>query len=407
MLQIGWVDFSKEHRKRVLNVLSFLTQKGAVDELGIGVIRDRLADILFPGTSTIQTRAKYFFIVPWIMRDLEKQNLQPALFEQKLAEAENKMIEVLKAAGGEGIIGEISGEKLKRKPAEIYWNGLRSYGIFRHQGLNIYKYIQVAGQLSSDKLTKKQLLRTEDGEYIDDRDAFGMSKLGPSWNIIEPPEHWQKELAIKLNDTEAAFLKERIITAPASSHSLWAVLLRDFSKDVKDLKAFMELKPFVNEMSEQIQADYELAYNFSRLINGAHIRYNLIFFRNAKNIEKETIYKQQWQQWVRDMSVFDFGNWDTEAFLRRLQVRQSGTREFVKRWIDYAKRAESADLQMLDNLIEKRETIIKGKERSKLLKAKEQSISTDYRAIGIIGYLQYRWPNAQRLMKDILEGLAG
>lgn len=41
MLPIGWIDFSKEHRKRVLNILSFLTQKGAVDELGISVVRDR------------------------------------------------------------------------------------------------------------------------------------------------------------------------------------------------------------------------------------------------------------------------------------------------------------------------------------------------------------------------------
>ena len=407
MLQIGWVDFSKEHRKRVLNVLSFLTQKGAVDELGIGVIRDRLADILFPGTSTIQTRAKYFFIVPWIMRDLEKQNLQPSLFEQKLAMAENKMIEVLKSLGGDGIIGEISGEKLKRKPAEIYWNGLRTYGIFRHHGLNIYKYIQVAGELGNEKLTRKQLLRSEDGVQIDDRDAFGLSKLGPSWNIIEPPANWQKELSINLSCDEASFLQERIITATASRHSLWAALLRDFSKEVKDLKTIMELKPFVEEMTEQIQIDYKLALNFSRLINGAHIRYNLIFFRNANIEEKETFYKQQWQEWVSDMSIFEFSSWDTENFLQRLLVRQGGTREFIRKWVDFAKRVNSADLQTLDNLIEKREIIIKGKERSKLLKAKEQSINTDYKAVGIIGYLQYRWPNAQRLLKDILEGLAG
>ena len=407
MLQIGWVDFSKEHRKRVLNVLSFLTQKGAVDELGIGVIRDRLADILFPGTSTIQTRAKYFFIVPWIMRDLEKQNLQPSLFEQKLAMAENKMIEVLKSAGGDGIIGEISGEKLKRKPAEIYWNGLRTYGIFRHHGLNIYKYIQVAGELGNEKLTRKQLLRSEDGVQIDDRDAFGLSKLGPSWNIIEPPANWQKELSINLSCDEASFLQERIITATASRHSLWAALLRDFSKEVKGLKNFIELKPFVEEMTEQIQIDYKLALNFSRLINGAHIRYNLIFFRNANIEEKETFYKQQWQEWVSDMSIFEFSSWDTENFLQRLLVRQGGTREFIRKWVDFAKRVNSADLQTLDNLIEKREIIIKGKERSKLLKAKEQSINTDYKAVGIIGYLQYRWPNAQRLLKDILEGLAG
>ncbi len=36
MLKIGWIDFSKEHRRRVLNVLSLLTTKGAVDELGVG-----------------------------------------------------------------------------------------------------------------------------------------------------------------------------------------------------------------------------------------------------------------------------------------------------------------------------------------------------------------------------------
>ena len=39
MIQIGWVDFSKEHRKRVLNVLSFLTQRGEIDELGISRLR--------------------------------------------------------------------------------------------------------------------------------------------------------------------------------------------------------------------------------------------------------------------------------------------------------------------------------------------------------------------------------
>ena len=405
MLKIGWVDFSKEHRKRVLNVLSFLNQKGAVDELGIGVIRDRLADILFPGTSTIQTRAKYFFIVPWIIRDIERQNLQPRLFEQKLLEAENKMIEVLKAAGGDGIIGEISGEKLKRKPAEIYWNGLRTYGIFRHQGLNMTRYMQIAGQLNSEKLNKKRLLRTEDGEYIDDRDAFGMSKLGPSWHVPEPPENWQSELSIELNSAEAAFLRERIITAPDSRDSLWAALLKDFSSEIKDLNVFMELKPFVKKMTKEIQNDYKSAFEFSRLINGAHIRYNLIFFRNALSEEKHAIYEQQWQEWVDDMRLFDFSGWDTEAFLYRLSVRQGGTREFVRRWVEYAKRANHADLNMLDNFIEKREVIIKGKERSKLLKAKEQSINTDYKVIGIIGYLQYRWPNAQRLLKDILEGL--
>ncbi|MEX2417466.1 MAG: DUF6361 family protein [Actinomycetota bacterium] len=32
-------------------------EEGSVDEIGVGVIRDAFADMFFPGTSTIQTRA--------------------------------------------------------------------------------------------------------------------------------------------------------------------------------------------------------------------------------------------------------------------------------------------------------------------------------------------------------------
>lgn len=35
--------------------------------LGFAPIRDAFADYFFPGTSTIQTRARYFLFVPWIM----------------------------------------------------------------------------------------------------------------------------------------------------------------------------------------------------------------------------------------------------------------------------------------------------------------------------------------------------
>lgn len=404
MLQIGWVDFSKEHRKRVLTVLSFLTQRGAVDELGIGVIRDQLADILFPGTSTIHTRAKYFFIVPWIMRNLEKQNLRPDLYMKKLAEIENKMIGILKASGGEGIIGEISGERLKRKPAEIYWNALRTYGIFRHQGLNMTKYMSVAGQLTKEKITRKQMLKTEDGDYMDDRDAFGMSKLGPSWNIVEPPDNWQKELSIELNYKEAQFLKDRIITAPGSRHSLWAAILKDYSKVANKLDDFMLLEPLVKEMSSKTQADYKLAFNFSRLIHGAHIRYNLIFFRSAEKEEQFGKYEEQWKQWSMDMRAFDFNSWDTEALFYRVELRYGSTKEFIRRWVDFSRKVNNLDLDTVDNLLIKREEFLKGKERSKLHKARE--LADGYKkSIGIIGLLQYRWPNAHRLLNDMLEGL--
>lgn len=46
---IGWIDFSSTERERVSQVLSMLQEKGTLDELGIGQIRDAFADQLFPG----------------------------------------------------------------------------------------------------------------------------------------------------------------------------------------------------------------------------------------------------------------------------------------------------------------------------------------------------------------------
>ena len=67
--QLGWVDFSSEDRERVKHALSQLAQPGTLDELGIGGLRDAFADLMFPGFSTLQTRAKYFITVPRIIRD--------------------------------------------------------------------------------------------------------------------------------------------------------------------------------------------------------------------------------------------------------------------------------------------------------------------------------------------------
>ena len=68
-MQLGWIDFSQEDRKKVLDVINLLQEPGAVDEIGIGLIRDAFANLFFPGTSTVQTIAKYFLIVPYILKE--------------------------------------------------------------------------------------------------------------------------------------------------------------------------------------------------------------------------------------------------------------------------------------------------------------------------------------------------
>ncbi len=72
---LTWIDHDSRARERTLRILAQFQEKESRDELGIGTVRDSLADLLFPGTSTIQTRLRYMLFVPWIYRALEDKKV--------------------------------------------------------------------------------------------------------------------------------------------------------------------------------------------------------------------------------------------------------------------------------------------------------------------------------------------
>ena len=72
---LTWLDFSERERRHALEVIDQFREESTRDELGIGSIRDAIADLLFPGTSTVQTRARYFLFVPWIYLILEGKKI--------------------------------------------------------------------------------------------------------------------------------------------------------------------------------------------------------------------------------------------------------------------------------------------------------------------------------------------
>jgi hypothetical protein len=66
-----WLDYSERERRKMLDVVDLFREHDTRDELGIGSVRDAFADLLFPGTSTIMTRARYFLLVPWMYQRQE------------------------------------------------------------------------------------------------------------------------------------------------------------------------------------------------------------------------------------------------------------------------------------------------------------------------------------------------
>ncbi|MGB6753954.1 MAG: DUF6361 family protein [Xanthobacteraceae bacterium] len=55
MSSFVWLDYSERERRKMLDVVDLFKEHETRDELGLAAIRDQL----FPGTSTIMTRARY------------------------------------------------------------------------------------------------------------------------------------------------------------------------------------------------------------------------------------------------------------------------------------------------------------------------------------------------------------
>ena len=169
-MQLGWIDFSKEDRQKALDVIDLLSEQGAVDELGIGIVRDAFANYFFPGTSTVQTRAKYFLIVPYVLQEAVDgrygKDVNRILREIDLAEKDCG-IRLLKAnPKADGVIGTRVLPKgwVARRPSDIYWNGIRTYGIFCDYGLSIPEYVSLAVSLREQKLAARLGNRNDDAE---------------------------------------------------------------------------------------------------------------------------------------------------------------------------------------------------------------------------------------------------
>jgi hypothetical protein len=125
-----WLDYSEQHRRRMLDVIDLFAEPDTRDELGIGSVPDAFAEALFPGVSVVQRRARYLLFVPWIYLDLERRGVPSAQAADRARRAETALINVLAEEDDhDGTIGIQAREKLKRLPSNVYWQALGRYGI--------------------------------------------------------------------------------------------------------------------------------------------------------------------------------------------------------------------------------------------------------------------------------------
>jgi len=171
---LTWLDFSSADREKMRRVLDLFKEQGTVDEMGLGTLRDALADALFPGTSTIQTRLRYMLFVPWLYQRLERRCGQMGDLGRAARDAEIELIGPLASGDdAEGVIGSRARVGLSRLPSQVYWAGLVRWGDLP---------VSPEPELVSQPFHRP--LPAGSGRYSCRRPGFG---VGESWDVASTP----------------------------------------------------------------------------------------------------------------------------------------------------------------------------------------------------------------------------
>ena len=394
-MQLGWVDFSREDREKVLDVMNLLQEQGAVDEIGIGLVRDAFANLFFPGTSTVQTVAKYFLIVPYVLKEATEgrygNDLNKILRSIDQEEKECGKLLMRNCPGEDGIIGRrvLPKNWVSRKPSNIYWNGIRTYGICT-QNLTIPELLKASIILQAQK--KSASLGNKGDDTTDSERDDADAGRDVAMQLFSVPDDyyadWRTNLSIHLTATEAAFLRKMIETSVSTS--LLGYLLRN-SIDITKYDSFEVIYEDLGAaVPAELARTMKLACDFNRLVYAARVRYNYILSAGQnEDAAAEWAYIEDNMQHM--MSV------DVDDVLQTLHITNFRLRRFLT---SFKAALMADDLDTADKVLIDREVEIKTRSRAKLCKR------DDYANDIWIGgrYLDYRFSSAKRIITDIYRG---
>ena len=382
-------------------ILALFRERETRDELGLGAIRDSFSDQLFPGTSTIHTRLRYFFFIPWIYQSLENSQVSARHMPRRAREMELALVLPLLQSDDEaGVFGKTAGEDLKRLPSEVYWAGLGNWGFRRFKGTQHEYY------LALDDIYQRRsfLSRRDDGE-------MGTDSFTVTWHpkIPPPPDSFPEGITFQLTGEEKQFLKDCLV----GNHR--ASLLADLAIHPPEEGVSLERSNFPWEhprfagFSEENKKLLYHARLFSENLHGAAILYNFLLADQAERHELADRYRKSLLEWTSDtIDVATHRGWSLDELWN--VVEEHGyrvtypTKDFVKTWLRLVNEAKNPH-----DLLDSREAheLIRARERR--LKRSRSRFSNP-RALDQwggqsgLGQLSYRWRDVQVLLEDLYAG---
>ena len=377
MSALAWIDFDQTDRDRARRIMDLFKEQDSRDELGLGSIRDALSDLMFPGTSTIQTRLRYMFFVPWLYRMAARSGGRA----DQARQLEIQLITALLRGGEtENVIGSEARDSLKRLPSDVYWAGLLALGIRTHPGSR--------------------------AEMLAAGDAPGLWSPG----LPGAPDDLLDKATFRLTAEEGSFLRDRL--AVSARDSLFNELAQAGDQAASDA---VWLHPMRATWSARNIAIVDQAERFARVMNGAALLYNLMLAERAAAIQGAE--GSRWHDLAADYRA-RLGTWQAEApeslasgwslaglwSLTSQTIHRVApqTMAFVTDWSAFVQRGQSvADDAAARALILRRETRLKGPKA----RLTNDAALARWRGASGAAVLAYRWPVVQRHLRDLADAV--
>lgn len=295
-MQIGFVNFNTEEKKRVAKMMQLLQESEAIEELGIGRVRDHFSNTLFPGTSTLQHHAKYFVLMPSlyyhtafkshkfnnlseISRYIKEAEVQ---ITRQLAKWENNQTNTTDT----GITGINTlkdalndyNKYVKYDPTYIYGSGLARFGIIPDTGIErlILELNKKHFADPHNKSSQKGKDATEDADDLSG-DKQIIKTCGESYDFFNG-----KTMSLALSEKESSFMKDRI---HASCHGTMLAYLIDCKYDIPERIGYFDVEGILSELTSDVVDVYKKSVLFSKLIHLIDWRFNYSYFESFGNID--------------------------------------------------------------------------------------------------------------------------
>ncbi len=389
-----WLDASEVDRRRALDVIDLFSVRDTRDQLGLAGIRDAWADRLAPGTSTVQTRARYFLFVPWMYRALAASSVRADRVEARAKRFELGLIKAIRASDpSDGLIGAQAGRGLQRLPSDIYWGGLGAWKVRLFIGART-RYHRALGQERVDSV-----FLTDGGVAAD-------------WNphLPAPPDDFPDVATLDLRRIDAEFLREQIVQHARGSWIAHLVM----SNEVWDTVPALWDHPATSSAPAALARDIEHVRLFSLSMHGAALVYGRMLSEQLGRADWIVDWGKRFDAWVERTraSADSLQHWDTDDFWNRTRLLNPriprNSRQFASRWIDGLRvrlraglLADLADDAEVRRDITARERFLK-RHRARL--THREHLQRWSGASGADAF-DFRWPVTQRLVRDIQLGL--